>query len=235
MIIRKSEDRGRFKNEWLNARHSFSFSSYMDRNWMHFGSMRVLNHDQVQPSKGFLPHSHQDMEIITYVIQGEIEHADSMGNKKIVRAGEVQRMSAGTGVTHSEMNPSSNQLLELFQIWIYPKKKGLDPGYEQKQFSRKDKLNILRLLVSPSGENGSVSIHQNARILGSVLEPNQSLQHDLTYPKTWVQVAKGEIEINGQSLRGGDGAGFDLSEKALKIVAGVETEFILIELEEPNF
>lgn len=231
MVLRKSEDRGQFKNEWLFARHSFSFSSYQDPKWVRFGQMRVLNHDIVQPGTGFGSHPHDNMEIVTYILRGRVEHEDSMGNKKQIHAGEVQRMSAGTGVVHSEVNPSETEELELFQIWIFPEEKGLEPSYEQKHFSQTDKLNRLALLVSPEGKNGSLRIHQKAHIYGSHLQEGQSVEHSPVYDKLWLQVASGTLDVNGQVVAEGDGLGIkDSDAKSLKIKAHKDSEFILLDL-----
>ncbi len=230
MRMRKSEERGYFKNYWLEARHSFSFSSYYDEKWLHFGRMRVLNHDRVAPETGFGSHPHDNMEIVTYIIRGLIEHEDSMGNKKQIKAGEVQRMSAGTGVTHSEMNPSASEELELFQLWFFPERKGDKPSYEQKGYSREEKLNQLRLVVSPEGKDGSVQIHTPVHMFASVLEPKKKVSLEKGFEKAWIQVATGKIRVAGIELAAGDGVGLDPEDlkKEIEIEGLEESEFIII-------
>ncbi|HKC63349.1 MAG TPA: pirin family protein, partial [Pyrinomonadaceae bacterium] len=170
LIIRKSEERGHFNHGWLNTYHTFSFDQYYDPRFMGFRSLRVINEDFVQAGRGFPTHGHRDMEIITYVLEGELAHKDSMGNGSVIRPGEVQRMSAGTGVRHSEANPSKEKSVHLLQIWILPAEAGIEPGYEQKNFTDTEKRERLRLVASPDGRDGSVTIHQDARILASLLD-----------------------------------------------------------------
>lgn len=213
LIHRPASERGQFENDWLKARYSFSFSSYQDPQWVNFGQMRVLNHDVVQPARGFAPHSHQDMEIITYVIQGAVEHQDSMGNREIIRAGEVQVMSAGSGVQHSEVNPSSTELLELFQIWVFPAEKGIRPRYEQMAFPPQERVGRLEPMVSPMGQGGPLSVQQNFYLQGGVLEVGQEVQHRPQTQHVWLQVARGHIEVEGQKLGPGDGLGLDFSDQ----------------------
>lgn len=204
---RKSEDRGHFDYGWLDTYHTFSFSEYYDPKFHGFRVLRVINEDRVQGREGFPSHSHRDMEIITYVLEGALEHRDSMGNGSIIRPGEVQRMSAGSGVTHSEYNALEKDPVHLLQIWIIPEKRGLEPSYEQKTFSTEEKKNRFRLIASPDGKEGSVTIHQDARLYAAVIEPRQvvELEHS---PKRygWFHVARGEVEVNGISLSAGDGA-----------------------------
>lgn len=230
MIIRRENERGAFENSWLKAKHSFSFSSYFDPQWMGFGNLRVLNHDQVQPNGGFSTHGHKDMEIITYVLKGAVAHKDSMGNEEKVSAGEIQRMSAGTGVQHSEFNPSNKELLELFQIWVLPEQNGMDPSYEQKRYGREEKLNQLLLVVDEKGRQGALKVFAPFQMYASVLEKEKSLTHTLSRDGAWLQVATGRIEINGQELGPGDGAAFNSEDKELQIKALEESEFVLLEV-----
>ncbi|MBI2340032.1 MAG: pirin family protein [Deltaproteobacteria bacterium] len=230
ITIRKREERGHFNHGWLETSHTFSFADYYDPAQMGFRTLRVINEDRVQPGKGFGTHSHQDMEIITYVLEGAVEHKDSMGNVGVIKPGDVQRMSAGTGVTHSEYNPSQKELLHLLQIWILPEKKGLKPGYEQKTFSPEEKRGKLCLVASRDGRNGSVTIHQDVDLFCSLLEKGQTLDWSVpTGRHGWVQVIRGEMKINGQSLREGDGAAIS-DEKSLKMTASQASEFLLFDL-----
>src|SRR5947209_11577730 len=175
LIIRKSEERGHFNHGWLNTYHTFSFDQYYDPRFMGFRTLRVINEDYVQAGRGFPTHGHRDMEIITYVLEGELAHKDSMGNGSVIRPGEVQRMSAGMGVRHSEANPSKEESVHLLQIWILPKEAGIEPGYEQKNFTETEKRERLRLVASPDGRDGSVTIHQDARIFASLLDNSQQV------------------------------------------------------------
>lgn len=226
----KSASRGSADHGWLKARHSFSFADYYDPERVHFGPLRVINEDRIAPGGGFPTHPHRDMEIITYPISGAIEHRDSMGNGTVIKAGEVQRMTAGTGVRHSEYNPSDSDELHLLQIWILPEEDGLEPGYEQTPFSRDDKRNQLRLIASRNGHEGSVTIHQDAAIFASVLEAGYSLQHALEAGrKAYVQVISGTLDINGESLKSGDGLRIT-DEAHVKIAASSESELLLFDL-----
>jgi quercetin 2,3-dioxygenase len=207
LTIRRGEDRGHANHGWLDTHHTFSFADYYDRRFMGYGPLRVLNEDTVAPEAGFPPHHHRDMEIISYVLEGALEHRDSMGNGSIIEPGDVQRMSAGTGVTHSEYNPSPESPVHFLQIWLVPRRAGLKPGYEQKRFTDDDKRGRLRLVASPDGADGSVRIEQDARMYAALLEPGQSVEHTLTAGRrAWLQVARGAAELNGTSLRAGDGA-----------------------------
>lgn len=203
--IRRSEDRGHANFGWLDSHHTFSFGSYYDPRHMGFRALRVINEDRVIPGAGFGAHPHRDMEIVTYVLEGAIAHKDSTGGESVLRRGEVQRMTAGTGVVHSEFNHSPEAPLHFLQIWIEPGERGLAPGYQQKAFDEAEKRNRLRLLVSPNGEEGALKIHQDARLFGSLLDEGhvltQILDPDRHY---WVHVATGEIEVRGERLRGGD-------------------------------
>ena len=205
--IRKSEERGHANHGWLDSYHTFSFAEYHDPNHVQFGSLRVINEDRVQPGQGFGTHGHRDMEIVSYVLEGALKHSDSMGNGSIIRPGDVQRMSAGTGVTHSEFNASQSELVHFLQIWILPKSMGLAPSYEQKHFAFNDKRNRLCLVASPDGHDGSVTVQQDTRIYSSVLEKGGSVTHTLGLGRrAYVHVAWGSGEVNGHLLQAGDGA-----------------------------
>jgi redox-sensitive bicupin YhaK (pirin superfamily) len=230
MEVFESDTRGSADHGWLKARHTFSFAEYYDPARVSFGSLRVINEDRIAPGKGFGTHPHRDMEIVTYVIDGAIEHKDSMGNGTIITAGEVQRMTAGTGVAHSEFNPSNDSELHLLQIWIFPEKNGLEPGYEQIRFPRESKLNRLRLIGSRDGREGSITIHQDVDLYASVLETGQSIEHrDVAGRKIFVQVVKGDIDVNGQSLTAGDGAKIE-GVAELTVTATSETEFLVFDM-----
>jgi redox-sensitive bicupin YhaK (pirin superfamily) len=207
ITIRKAEERGHIDHGWLDTYHTFSFDQYYDPSHMHFGSLRVINEDRVAPGHGFPTHSHRDMEIITYVLEGELAHKDSMGNGSIIKPGEVQRMTAGTGVAHSEANPSETEPVHLLQIWIMPNARGLTPGYEQKMFDDKLKQGKLCLIASQDGREGSVTIHQDADVYSSKLDSGQQVTHALKEKrKAWLQVARGAVTLNGIDLKQGDGA-----------------------------
>ncbi len=204
--IRRSEDRGRANFGWLNSRHTFSFGHYYDPSFMGFGPLRVINEDHVQPGRGFDTHGHSDMEIISYVLDGALEHKDSMGNGSIMRPGEVQRMSAGTGVRHSEFNASDTDEVHFLQIWILPERDGLEPSYEQKAFSTDEKRGKLRLVGSRDGRDGSVTIHQDVDLYATLLSEGDQVAHELADSrKAWVQVATGAAILNGKALEAGDG------------------------------
>lgn len=204
--IRKSADRGVFKNDWLHSHHTFSFGEYNDLKHMGFATLRVINEDVVQPNKGFETHSHHDMEIISYVLAGELAHEDSMGNKAVIKAGEVQRMSAGTGVTHSEFNNSSTELVHFLQIWFFPEARGLDPAYEQKLFPLEERQNLFKLVVSKNDDQGSVSLNQDVNMwLGSFVASHQTDFAINPQRKQWVHIIKGEVSLNGNNLQAGDG------------------------------
>jgi redox-sensitive bicupin YhaK (pirin superfamily) len=214
LTIRKAEDRGFAEHGWLRSHHTFSFADYHDPRHMGFGPLRVINDDTVAGGGGFPPHNHRDMEIISYVIDGALQHEDNIGNGSVIRPGDVQRMSAGPGVVHSEFNASKSAPVHFLQIWILPERSGLPAGYEQKFFSDDEKRGQLRLVASPDGANGSVRIQQDARIFASLLETGQSVQH--TFPsgrKGWIHVVKGAAEINGHSVKAGDGVAIDGEEK----------------------
>ncbi len=225
--IRKGKDRGHFDHGWLDTYHTFSFADYYDPEYMGFRALRVINEDRVHPGRGFGTHSHRDMEIVTYVLEGELQHRDSMGTGSIIRPGEVQRMSAGTGVLHSEVNPSRDQSVHLLQIWLLPDRRGLKPEYEQKAFPAEERAGRLRLVASPDGSDGSLTIHQDAKILAGTIR--DSVQYDLQPGRyAWLQVARGSLDLNGQTLNAGDGAAIE-NEPALTL-RGKDAEVLLFDL-----
>ncbi len=210
MQIRKSEDRGYAERDWLKSWHSFSFADYYDPGHMNFGPLRVINEDIIAPDGGFPMHPHRDMEIITYLLDGELEHKDSMGNGSVIRPGEVQRMSAGTGVFHSEFNPSSERASHLLQIWITPDRADHEPGYEQKQFDSAQKRGRLCLVASADGREGSVTIHQDADLFSALLHGEERIEHELAPGRqVWIQVAGGTLTVNGERLEQGDGVALE--------------------------
>ena len=226
----QAETRGSADHGWLKARHTFSFASYYDPARIQFGNLRVINEDRVAAGQGFGTHPHRDMEIITYIIGGAVEHKDSMGNGTVIKAGEIQRMTAGTGVLHSEFNPSDDEELHLLQIWILPERNGLEPGYEQSMFNREDKLNRLRLVGSRDGRDGSLTIHQDVDLYASVLQEGQTLTHEVgSGRKIFIQVIRGNIAVNGQSLAAGDGAQLE-NEVELSITSSAESDFLLFDM-----
>jgi quercetin 2,3-dioxygenase len=208
IAVRKAEERGHSNHGWLDSYHTFSFADYYDPEHMGFAALRVINEDRVAPGAGFGTHGHRDMEIISYVLEGALEHKDSMGNGSVIRPGEVQRMSAGTGVMHSEHNASDREQVHFLQIWIQPKFTGIRPGYEQKAFSDAEKRGRLRLVASPDGREGSVTIHQDAFVYSGLLAKGESVGHTLAPGrKGYVHLAKGTARLNGERLAAGDGAG----------------------------
>ena len=230
VTIRKSEDRGHFDLGWLDTYHTFSFDQYYDPAHMHFRSLRVINEDRVQAANGFPTHSHRDMEIITYILSGALEHRDSMGNGSVIRPGDVQRMSAGTGVAHSEFNPSESESVHLLQIWILPESQNLPPGYEEKHFEDEERRGRLRLIASNDARDGSVKIHQDAQLYATILEAGQTVVHALADGRyAWLQVARGTIRLNDVELKQGDGAAVR-NESELTITAHDQAEFLLFDL-----
>ena len=229
--IIRSDDRGGANHGWLNAKHTFSFAEYQNPERVHFGKLRVINEDRIAPGKGFGTHPHKDMEIVTYIINGAIEHKDSMGNGTVIRAGEVQRMTAGTGVLHSEFNHSQEEELHLLQIWIFPEQKDLEPGYEQTLFSRDEKLNRLRLIGSRDGRDGSVTIHQDVDLYASVLESGKDVSLDgVADRRIFVQVVSGDVVVNDEQLHAGDGLEIR-DEDAVGVRAITDAEFLLFNLD----
>jgi redox-sensitive bicupin YhaK (pirin superfamily) len=228
--IRRSEDRGHANHGWLDSFHSFSFADYHDPAHMGFGALRVINEDRVQPGMGFGTHGHRDMEIVSYVLSGALEHKDSMGNGSIIRPGNVQRMSAGTGVRHSEFNPSATDGTHFLQIWIEPAVRGIAPGYEEKTFGDADKRGRLRLIASPDGREGSVTIHQDARLLAGLFDGNESATQPLaTGRRAYVHVARGEVTVNGQPLLAGDALKL-AGEPSVRIESGRGAEVLVFDL-----
>jgi redox-sensitive bicupin YhaK (pirin superfamily) len=228
--IRKAEARGHFDFGWLDTYHTFSFGDYYDPSHMAFRSLRVINEDVVAPGRGFPTHGHRDMEIVTYILEGSLQHRDSMGSGSTIRRGDAQRMSAGTGVRHSEANPSKDGPVHLLQIWIMPEREGQQPEYEEKKFADEEKRNRLRLIVAPDGDDGAVSIHQDARIYASVLDEGKSVQQEIaTGRHAWLQVAGGAVELNGIKLKHGDGATIS-QENQLSIIAREPSEILLFDL-----
>jgi redox-sensitive bicupin YhaK (pirin superfamily) len=230
ITIRKSEDRGHFDLGWLDTYHTFSFDQYYDPAHMHFRSLRVINEDRVAPGQGFPTHSHRDMEIITYILSGALEHRDSMGNGSVIRPGDVQRMTAGTGVSHSEFNASETETVHLLQIWILPNARNLPPTYEEKAFGDVERRGQLRLIASEDGSDGSVTIHQDARVYAALLDANHRVEHALHENRhAWLQLARGTLTLNDLDLKQGDGAGMS-NETRLEIVAHDEAEVLLFDL-----
>ncbi|HMK30463.1 MAG TPA: pirin family protein [Terriglobales bacterium] len=233
ITVRKSQDRGHANHGWLDSRFTFSFAEYYDPKFVHFRSLRVINEDWVQPGSGFGTHPHRDIEIITYVLEGALAHKDSLGNGSSIVPGEVQRMSAGTGVLHSEYNHSTSKPVHLLQIWIMPNQKSVEPSYEQKTFPAEEKLGKLRLIASPEGKAGSVAIHQDARVYATLLKDGASATHTLQSGRgAWIQVARGSVEVNGTTLQPGDGAAI-ADEQELEIVGktqGQPAEVLLFDL-----
>lgn len=228
--VRKSADRGHANHGWLDTYHTFSFSTYQDRNHVHFRALRVMNEDRVAPGQGFGTHPHNDMEIVTYVLEGALEHKDSMGNGEVLRPGEFQRMTAGTGITHSEFNPSSTEPVHLYQIWLFPDQKGHTPSYEQKRFPDDQLHNRLRVVASPDAEEGSLVIHQDAKIYLSKLDKGASIEQPIAESRhAWLQVLRGSVLLNGTPLATSDGAA--VSEvRLLKIEASEAAEIMLFDL-----
>lgn len=230
IAIRKSGERGHFDHGWLDTYHTFSFGNYYDRAHSGFRSLRVINEDRVAPGQGFGMHPHRDMEIVTYVLDGALEHKDSMGHGAVLRPGEVQRISAGTGISHSEFNPSKTDPVHLLQIWLRPERNGLQPSYEQKSFSAKERDGRLRLVASPQGQDGSVKINQDAAIYAATLRGGQDLSHKLADRRhAWVQVTRGEATVNGETVEQGDGAAIS-DEQAVQIRAPIGAEVLLFDL-----
>jgi redox-sensitive bicupin YhaK (pirin superfamily) len=228
--IRKAQDRGYADHGWLKSYHSFSFADYFDSEHVEFGALRVINEDRVAPGKGFGTHGHRDMEIISYVLEGELEHKVSLGTGSIIRPGDVQRMSAGTGVRHSEFNPSPTQPVHFLQIWIQPDRGGIAPGYEQKRFEAESKRGRLRLIASPDAREGSVTIHQDARVYAGLFDGAESAVHRSDPGRrTYVHVARGTIRVNGEALSAGDAAKLtDVTE--VKLEGGDDAEVLLFDL-----
>jgi redox-sensitive bicupin YhaK (pirin superfamily) len=228
--IRRSKERGKADLGWLDSRHTFSFGEYYDPEHMGFRNLRVINEDRVRPGAGFGTHGHRDMEIVSYVLSGSLAHKDSMGNGSVLTEGDVQRMTAGTGVQHSEMNPSLDDPAHFLQIWIVPEREGLEPGYEETNFSTDDKRGHLRLIASGSSDNGAIKIHQDVDIYATVLDPGRSASLALRPGRhAWVQVIRGEVSVNGQELATGDAAALS-EERAVELTAKSDAEILLFDL-----
>ena len=228
--LRKSEDRGLANLGWLHSQHTFSFGHYYDPRHTGFGPLLVINEDRVQAGKGFGTHGHRDMEIISYVLDGELAHKDNIGNGSVLRYGDVQRMSAGTGVMHSEFNNSADKLVHVLQIWIEPSAKGIKPGYEEKHFDAASKAGQLRLIASPDGSEGSVTIHQDARLYASLLQSDGSVVHDLDPGRTaYLHLIRGQLTVNGQRLGTGDALKIS-GENKITAEQAEDAEFLLFDL-----
>ena len=230
ITLRPAGERGHFDHGWLDTYHTFSFADYYDRRHMGFRPLRVINEDRVAPGQGFPTHGHRDMEIITYILEGALEHKDSLGTGSVIRPGDVQRMSAGTGVRHSEFNHSATEPVHLLQIWIEPSMRGIAPEYEQTTYPLEQRRNRLCLVASPDGADASVTMHQDARLYATVLDPGKSVAHSLGGGRhAWAQVARGAVELNGVKLGQGDGVAIS-DEAALTIVATTPAEVLLFDL-----
>jgi redox-sensitive bicupin YhaK (pirin superfamily) len=228
--IRRSADRGHADHGWLDTYHTFSFADYYDARYMGWGALRVINEDRVAPGEGFPPHAHRDMEIVTYVLAGALEHKDSLGTGSVIRPGDVQRMSAGTGVRHSEYNPSATEPVHLLQIWIEPARRGIPPGYEQRTIAAADKRGQLRVIAAPDGREGAVTIQQDALVYAAVLQPDERVAHILRAGRrAWVQVAHGAVTLSGHPLAQGDGAGVQ-GEREIVLVGTESAEILLFDL-----
>jgi redox-sensitive bicupin YhaK (pirin superfamily) len=228
--VRKAHERGHAQHGWLESHHTFSFGAYRDPDQLGFRSLRVINEDRVQPGKGFDTHSHRDMEIISYVLAGALEHKDSMNNGSVIRPGDVQLMRAGTGVTHSEYNHSDEDLLHFLQIWILPEEEGLEPAYDQRHFPLEERRNSFRLVASRDGRQSSVRIHQDAELYVGVLEEGRSLAYSLAPERhAWVQIVRGQVRLNDIILEEGDGAAVT-GEANLDVAANREAEILLFDL-----
>jgi redox-sensitive bicupin YhaK (pirin superfamily) len=230
ITIRRSNERGHFDHGWLNTYHTFSFDQYYDPRYMGFRNLRVINEDFVAPGRGFPKHGHRDMEIITYILEGALKHEDSMGNGSVIRPGDVQRMTAGTGVRHSEENASDRERVHLLQIWILPNTVGLEPGYEQKAFAEDEGRGQLRLIASEDARDGSVQVHQDVSLFASILPAGAEVERLMDGQRyAWIQVARGAIDVNGERGDQGDGV-IAIGESSLRIRAEEDAELLLFDL-----
>ena len=230
LSIRHAEQRGKANLGWLNSHHTFSFADYFDPRHMGFGPLRVINEDRVQPGEGFPTHGHRDMEILSYVLSGALEHKDNIGNGSVIQPGDVQRMSAGTGVMHREYNASKEELVHFLQIWIIPDTQGLQPSYEQTRFSIEDKRGQLRLVGSRDGRDGTVTIHQDVDLYASLLSEGESVSHDLgSNRKAWIQVAQGSARLNSEQLQPGDGVAVE-GPASLTLEGTSDSEILLFDM-----
>ncbi len=230
ILVRRAAERGHARYDWLDTYHTFSFDTYYDPAHMGFRSLRVINEDRVQPGKGFPLHGHRDMEIVTYVLEGSLEHRDSLDTGSIIKAGELQRMTAGTGIRHSEFNPSLTEPVHLYQIWLLPNQKGLSPSYEQKAFAEDERRGRLRLVASPNAKGDSLLIHQDARVYLSTLDADHMIEHQLQAGRhAWLQVLRGAVVLNGHSLGTSDGAAVS-DESTIAVRATAASEILLFDL-----
>jgi quercetin 2,3-dioxygenase len=231
LTLRKAEERGRANLGWLDSRHSFSFGHYYDEKHMGFGPLRVINDDRVAPGGGFPTHPHGDMEIVSYVLEGAMAHKDSLGTGSVIRPGDVQRMSAGSGIRHSEFNASKTEPVHFLQIWIEPERKGLEPGYEQKTFPAEDKRGKLRLVGSRDGRDGSVTIHQDVDLYATLLDDGGSVSHRIEPGRSaWVQVATGTATLNGEQLHPGDGVAVTEPSELKLVGTSQDAEVLLFDM-----
>ena len=230
LLIRRADDRGRANLGWLDSRHTFSFADYHDPRFMGYGPLRVINEDRVQPGQGFGTHGHRDMEIISYVLDGALAHRDSMGNGSVIRRGDVQRMTAGTGVQHSEFNHSPTDPVHFFQIWIIPDRRNLEPGYEEKHFDDAARRGRLTLVASHDGRDGSVVVHQRTDLYASLLAPGEEVTHRMERTsKGWIQIASGTVTVNDEQLTAGDGAAIAY-EETVAIRSSANSELLLFDM-----
>lgn len=230
ITIRPSDQRGRFNFGWLDTSHSFSFGEYHDPDHMGFGPLRVINEDHIAPGQGFGLHPHRDMEIISFVVAGDLEHRDSLSSHGVIRAGEIQRITAGSGIRHSEFNHSKASPVHLLQVWIKPRQHNLTPSYDQRSFTAADLRDQLRLLVSPDGRNGTIVIQQDAEVRRGIISPGVTLEHDLKPGRrAWVQVIAGSLTVNNTTLSAGDGAAIE-NESRLTLTASTEADLLLFDL-----
>jgi redox-sensitive bicupin YhaK (pirin superfamily) len=228
--IRRGEERGKTRIDWLDSRHSFSFGDYYDPAHMGFRGLRVINEDRVAAGAGFPTHPHRDMEIVTLVLSGALEHRDSLGSGEVIRPGDVQRMSAGTGIRHSEFNPSKTEPTHLLQIWILPERAGLQPSYEQKRFDEAARRGKLRLVADRQGTDGAVTIHADARIHAGLLPAGERIEHELAPSRHgWLQVARGEVELDDQILTAGDAAAIE-GERVIRLAGRKDADLVLFDL-----
>jgi quercetin 2,3-dioxygenase len=230
LTLRRSGDRGHADFGWLDSRHTFSFGEYFEHRHMGFGPLRVINDDRVAPGAGFPTHPHRDMEIISYVLEGALEHKDTLGTSSVIRPGEVQRMSAGTGIRHSEYNASDAEPVHFLQIWIVPEREGLKPGYEQKNFSDEEKRGRLRLVASGDGRDGAVTLHRDVDLYATLLSPGQSVAHEIEAGRgAWIQAARGTLAVNGETIEAGDGVSV-VGPATLRLSAKSESEALLFDI-----
>ncbi|QQS40503.1 MAG: pirin family protein [Acidobacteriota bacterium] len=229
--VRKAEERGHANYGWLDTSYTFSFNTYYDPEYMGFRSLRVINEDYVEPGQGFGTHGHKDMEIITYVMEGALAHKDSSGGSEVLKPHEVQRMTAGSGIRHSEFNPSDEERVHLYQIWILPEANDLEPGYEQTYFAPEEKKGRLRLVASKGGDDGSVKINQDVSLYASILGEGESVTHAFSEGRHgWIQVVKGSVEVNGTTLDASDGAAISGEDRIEIVSAAGESEILLFDL-----